>query len=325
LPGISEKTRLDVVRAAEMLAYVPSEAGRSLSTRQTRAIGVVTAELTNPFFPELVEPMRAEFEKLGYRVLLIPDSTEMPLEIDRLADGTLDGVILTTVMLGSQLPHRLASRGIPFVLVNREVDGIQADAVVVDNRLGGRLAASLLADLGHVKVAAILGPLDTSVGRDRGLGFREGLSDRGVALPPGRVHSGPFTYQTGYDATIDLLDAAEPPTAIVCGNDVIAFGACNAAASRGLVPGRDLTIIGFDDIAMSAWDVFQITTVSGDLQGMAETAVRLLIERISSPERAAERVTLTPTMVLRGTHAPPARRESSDGPSPVALVVATEP
>jgi LacI family transcriptional regulator len=305
LPGISEKTRLQIVRAAEMLAYVPSEAGRSLSTRQTRAIGVVAAELTNPFFPELVEPMRAEFEKLGYRVLLIPDSTETPLEIDRLADGTLDGVILTAVMLGSQLPHRLAARQIPFVLANREIDGIQADTVVVDNRLGGRLVASLLADLGHVKVAAILGPLDTSAGRDRGIGFKDELSDRGIALFPDRVRSGQFTYEAGYGSTIELLDAPQPPTAIFCGNDVIAFGACNAAAARGLVPGRDLTIIGFDDIAMSAWDLFRITTVSGDLVGMAETAARLLVKRITSSGGPAERVTLTPKLVLRGTHAPP--------------------
>jgi LacI family transcriptional regulator len=305
LPGISAKTRIEIERAAEMLAYVPSEAGRSLSTRRTRAIGVVAAELTNPFFPELVEPMRAEFERLGYRVLLIPDSSEAPLEIDRLADGTLDGVILTTVMLGSQLPHNLAARQIPFVLANREIDGIDADTVVLDNQLGGQLVASLLADLGHVRVAAILGPPDTSVGRDRGIGLRQGLSDRAIALLPSRVRSGPFTYEAGYRSTLDLLATPEPPTAIFCGNDVIAFGACNAAAARGLTPGRDLTIVGFDDIEMSAWDLFQITTVNGDMVGMAERAAQLLIQRIESPGSLPQRVTLAPRLVLRGTHAAP--------------------
>ncbi|MCU1478473.1 MAG: LacI family transcriptional regulator [Subtercola sp.] len=305
LPGISEKTRLQIQRAAEMLAYVPSDAGRSLSTKRTRVIGVVSAELTNPFFPELVEPMRAEFERLGYRMLLIPDSSENPLEIDRLADGTLDGVILTTVVLGSQLPHRLAARKIPFVLANREIDGIQADTVVLDNQLGGKIVASLLADLGHEKVAAILGPADTSVGRDRGTGFQQGLSERRIALLPERVRNEPFTYSAGHKATIELLAAAEPPTAIFCGNDVIAFGACNAVASLGLIPGHDITIIGFDNIEMSDWDLFRITTVNGDLKGMAENAARLLIRRIASPDGAPERITLEPELILRATHAPP--------------------
>jgi LacI family transcriptional regulator len=305
LPGISEKTRAQIQRAAEMLAYVPSEAGRSLSTRRTRAIGIVAAELTNPFFPELVEPMRVEFERLGYRVLLIPDSSEHPLEIDRLADGTLDGVILTTVMLGSQLPHRLAARHIPFVLANREIDGIDADTVVLDNPLGGRLVASLLADLGHVNVAAILGPADTNVGRDRGIGFQQGLSDRGIALRPDKVRTGPFTYLAGHQATTELLTAADPPTAIFCGNDVIAFGACNAAAALGLIPGRDITIVGFDNIEMSDWDLLRITTVNGDMEGMAKKAAGLLVRRIDSPGTTPERIILTPKLILRGTHAPP--------------------
>jgi LacI family transcriptional regulator len=249
--------------------------------------------------------MRAELEKVGYRVFLIPDSSETPLGIDRLADGTLDGVILTTVGFGSQLPHSLASRKIPFVLANRQIDGAEADTVVVDNQLGARLVASLLADLGHVRVAAILGPPETSSGRDRGIGFQEGLSDRGITLPPSRVRRGPFTYRAGYSSASELLAASEPPTAIFCGNDVIAFGACNAAATRGLIPGRDVTIIGFDDIAMSAWDLFRLTTVTGDLGAMAASAVRLLIQRINSADHPPERVMLTPKLILRETHAPP--------------------
>jgi LacI family transcriptional regulator len=119
------------------------------------------------------------------------------------------------------------------------------------------------------------------------------------------VLRGPFTYQAGYSSAIELLAASEPPTAIFCGNDVIAFGACNAAATCGLIPGRDVTIIGFDDIAMSAWDLFRLTTVTGDLGAMAASAVRLLIQRINSADHPPERVMLTPKLILRETHAPP--------------------
>jgi LacI family transcriptional regulator len=303
---MSEATRNRIMEAARALSYVPSEAGRSLSTKATKRIGVVSAELTNPFFPQLIEPMREGLEKRGYRTLLITDRAENPLEIGLLADGSLDGVILTTATLGSSLPHELASRRIPFVLVNREIDSIAADTCVMDNRSGAEQVAQLLIRLGHRRVGAIFGPQETSTGRDREVGLRAGLSEVGVSLPRNLTRRGPFSYETGHRAMRELLDNPTPPAAVFCGNDVIALGAHSAAIGRGLRLPRDLTIVGFDDIAMASWESFGLTTVRCDFTAMAEAAVGMLLKRIKQPSLPHQRQVLSPRLVLRGTHGPPA-------------------
>lgn len=303
--GVSEATRQRVVESATVLGYVPSEAGRSLRTRTTRRIGIVAPELTNPFYPELIEPLRACLDARGFRAALITDRDENPVVLSSLADGTLDGVILTTSLLHSQLPADLLARGIPVVLVNRELDDTEADRCVIDNIAGSRAVAQLVADLGHRRVAGIMGSRTTSTGRDREIGFRRGLRSRGIGLPAAMVHRGPFTVATGFAAMSALLDADPPPTAVFCGNDVLALGAFNAAVQRGVRIPQDLTLIGYDDIDMAQWQVFRLTTVRVDLRALAASAVDLLLRRLREPSRPAERVVLPPELILRGSHAAP--------------------
>lgn len=304
-PGMSAATRERIERAARTLSYVPMETGRSLATRATRRIGVVSAELTNPFYPELVEPLRAQLDRRGYRILLIPDSRAAPVAIERLVDGSLDGVILTTTVLDSSLPRRLADLGRPFVLLNREIDDALADTCVVANRTGAAQVARFIAELGHRLIGAVLGPADTSTSRDREAGFRSELIAQGLTLPRQMVRRGSFTYETGRAATLSLLDLPTPPSAIFCANDVLALGALNAAATRGVAVGAELTVVGFDDIALAAWDMFRLTTMRCDLTALADTAVELLTRRIEDSQLSTQRVVLPARLVRRGTHGPP--------------------
>ncbi|WTW99003.1 LacI family transcriptional regulator [Streptomycetaceae bacterium NBC_01309] len=302
VPGVAPETRERVLSAAKALSYVPSETGRSLATRATRRIGLVADDLTNPFYPELVEPLRDRLEQAGYRALLVSDRVDDPVEADRLADGSLDGVVLTTTETGSTLPHELVRRGVPCVLANREAAGLSADTCVVDNQLGGAQVAGLLASLGHRRIGAVFGPASTSTGRDREAGFRAALGERGIPLPGESVRRGPFTHDAGRAAVGELLALSDPPTAVFCANDVVAMGACSAAAALGVRVPDGLTVVGFDDIAMAGWDVFGLSTVRGDLTVMADEVVRMLLARIADPERPAERVVIAPTLVLRRSH-----------------------
>ncbi|KUI35722.1 LacI family DNA-binding transcriptional regulator [Mycobacterium sp. GA-2829] len=301
VPGIAPETVARVREAAEALAYVPSEAGRSLSTRQARSVGVFTEDLTNPFYPALVEPVRKKLEERGFRTILLtePDAAGAA---DSLPRGVIDGAIIATAHLRSRLPADLRARGVPFVLVNRSVDGVDCDRSTVDNIAGGRLAAEFLCELGHRNVAAIFGPPDTSTGRDRELGFRQGLSQRGLNLPESSVRRGAFTFETGYDGVARLLRRRRRPTAVFCGNDVIALGALNAARAQGCRVGEDLTVIGFDDIAMASWELVDLTTVRCDVTSMAQTAADLMVDRITDPESPFREVILEPLMVVRGSH-----------------------
>ncbi|WP_326824332.1 LacI family DNA-binding transcriptional regulator [Streptosporangium sp. NBC_01756] len=302
---VSAETRRRVLEAAAALDYVPSEIGRSLSTRATRRVGMLVTDLTNPFYPNLLAPLHDELERRGYRMVLFTERQDEISVVERLIDGSIDGVVLTTSLAASGLPYELMRRNRPFVFLNREVYGVEADACVVDNRLGARLAAEKLIQLGHRTIAAIFGPEETTTGREREAGLRESLAEHGVGLPGSLSRRGPFDFATGYRAMTELLREPVRPSAVFCANDVIAIGAYNAAHRAGLSIPADLTIIGFDDISMASWDVFRLTTVRHDLVAMARNAGNLLVDRIELPDRPVRRIVMEPSLTLRHTHAPP--------------------
>ncbi len=300
-PDISPATRARVRAAAAELHYVPSQLGRSLSTRTTRRIGIVAAELTNPFYPALLAPLHRELADAGYRAILVTADPAAPVAVDALVDGSVDGVVLTASAVDSGLPTVLAGHRVPVVLLNRETDGPGPDACVPDNAGGAAAVADLLTGLGHRRIGVLTGPTSISTSRDRLAAFRAALP----GLDPALVVSGEYDPAAGAAGLATLLDRPEPPTAVFCANDVIAIGALNAARRRGVAVPAELTVVGFDDIPAAGWDVLDLTTVQVDLTAMAAAAVRLLLRRLAAPAAPVERVVVPVRPVLRGTHAPP--------------------
>jgi LacI family transcriptional regulator len=194
------------------------------------------------------------------------------------------------------------------VLLNRAVDDPAVDACVSANADGARAVAAELLGLWHTRIGAIFGPRRTSTGRDREDAFRAAFADRGAALAGTHVRHGEFSYDTGHAAFAELMTAVERPAAVFCANDVIAIGAICAARRLGVdVPG-DVTVFGFDDIAMAAWDVFRLSTVRQDLPRMAEAAATLLAERRDDPALPPRRIEIPARLVLRCTRARATRR-----------------
>lgn len=301
MTGVAPETVQRVRAAADQLGYIPSEAGRTLSTRKTGTIGIVSAELTNPFYPELVQPIRDELEASGYRTLLIPDSSDAPLQAARLCDGALDGVVLTTSFAHSALPQQLREYGLPHVLANRLVEGSDADSCAFDNSDGAQLAAAHLIERGHRHIGMISGPLETSTGREREEAFLTALAARGVQVRDDHRHRGDFTFASGYKGAFRMLAAPTPPTALFCGNDVVALGAINALKERGVTAGSDVAVVGFDDIPMAAWPVFDLTTIRCDRATMAKESVRMLMRRLESLEHSSDHVVIPVHLIQRGS------------------------
>jgi LacI family transcriptional regulator len=214
-------------------------------------------------------------------------------------------VVLATSRLESTVPRSLGARGIPFVLLNREVDGLVSDAAVVDNVGGAALLADLLVELGHQRIGAVLGSDWTRIGRDREQGFRRGLAAHGCALSERLITRVPFGFDEGGKAVQVLICQEEPPTALFCANDVLALGALDGATSLGVRVPDDLTVVGFDDITLAAWACFALTTVRCDLPRLAAVAAELLLRRIADRREYHHRVVLPAELVLRGTHASP--------------------
>jgi LacI family transcriptional regulator len=281
-PRVREDTRRLIEATAERLGYRPSWADLAPAVRPTRAksIGVVASDLTNPFFPSLLNPVHDELQLMGYRFVLFAERTDLPTGQEALLsllNSSIDGVLITTATLDSHLGAALAERDLPIVLLNRYVDGMDVDRVTADNHHGGETAARHLLELGHRTIGVIRGPANTSTSRDRHAGVLAGFAGSGVTL---LEREGPYSHQSGYQNARELLRLPDPPSALLCGNDIIAFGAIDAVKSLGLdVPG-DVSVLGFDDVPMASWEVFQLTTVHQPLSEMARTAARLLVERI---------------------------------------------
>jgi len=308
-PRVADATAALVQATARRLGYVPDPAGRSLSTRRTRTAAIVVADITNPFYPELVEALHEELGRAGYRAVLLNERTDARHDAGvaaLLRGGAVDGAIVATATLDEATRGLLADEPAPIVLLNRTVDGVQRDVVVSDNRGGGALAAELLAGLGHERIGVISGPAATSTARDRDAGFAEALRERGIALDSELRRVGEYAHRSGYQWCLELLALPRPPTAIFCGNDVIALGALDAARRRGVAVPERLSIVGFDDISLAGWESFRLTTVRQQLAAMAHEAARTLVWRIDAADDEPPRRSVFPTeLIQRATTAPP--------------------
>jgi LacI family transcriptional regulator len=302
-PRVAPATRDKVRRVAASLNYVPSQRGRALATRQTGRIGVVIGDLGNPFYLQLLDLLQGAFAAASLRMVVFTDD-DRELEPGQLLDGSIDGAVLTTTLLDSPLSGALTEHGLPIVQLNRHDDSPAADVVGSDNQAGAAAAADELLALGHDRIGAIFGPSGTSTGRDRRRGFIEALDRHGIALAGAQMREGSFSFETGHSGLRGLV-AGVNPTAIFCANDVIALGALNAARGLGIAIPGELTIIGFDDMRMSSWEMFSLTTVSQNMDQLVERAVELLRLRIQSPGAPAQRITVETELVRRGTHGPP--------------------
>jgi LacI family transcriptional regulator len=306
-PRVAPATRARVLDAARRSNYTPNLAARSLITRRTRTVGVVVSDITNPFYPELLEILHNEFALADYRTFLINERTDAHLEqhvAELINGGAVDGLVYVSAVLGTPLPGRGVSAR-PIVLLNREIDSTTVDAVVSDNRGGGRAVAEALVRMGHRRIALIAGPENTSTSRDRELGFMEQLKSSGIPFDEQMRRVGQFSHHSGYQWCLDLLAADTRPTAVFAANDVIAFGALDAARRIEIRVPEELSIVGFDDIDMAGWEGFSLTTVRQPLPEMARAAAHLLMERIASDDGLPPRRRVFPVeLVHRDTLAP---------------------
>ena len=309
-PRVREDTRRRVDAAARKLGYVPNSLAAGLVSRSTRTVAVIVSDLGNPFFPALLTPIYDELQLMGYRVVLFTERTDIPTgqeTLRRLLDRSIDGVLVTTATLDSRFAGELQHRGLPMVLLNRYIDGMDVDRVVSDNRGGAVIGGRHLIDLGHRRIAAIRGPSNTSTSRDRLEGLQEALAEGGAPLDPALVREGTYSHQSGYQHARELLRLPDPPTAIVCGNDVLAFGALLEAQRLGIEVPKSLSIVGFDDLELANQLAPPLTTVQVPTESMWRLAADRLMAALRG-DAAPERTVLDVQLVVRGSTGPPPRR-----------------
>jgi DNA-binding LacI/PurR family transcriptional regulator len=275
--SISPAMRAKIVQAADQLGYKPNAIARSLITRRTNIVGIVMANLTNPFYPEVLEQLTMRLQGAGRQTLLfnVPPGKDVDDELPLLLQYQVDAVIITSATVSSAMARTCAERGTPVVLFNRYVPGAAVAAVACDNVEGGRAAAEHLVGLGHTKPAFVAGRIDTTTNLDRERGFVERLNELGVALHA-RDGGDEYTYESGYAAALRLIGRPEPPDAIFFANDILAIGGIDALREAGVRVPDDISIIGFDNIPVAGWAPYSLTTLRQPVHEMVELTVEML-------------------------------------------------
>jgi DNA-binding LacI/PurR family transcriptional regulator len=298
-------TRERVLTAAHRLGYEPNDLARSLHGKATGTIAVLVPDITNPFFPELVNGVQEVANAHGRLLLLCQTSENTAIAVQELLHlrrKRVDGVVLVGGLAGGEdLSSALA--GMPVVTVDRDTTIDGAWVVRSNHRLGGRLATEHLIELGHERIAHISGPMGLSVAQDRSDGYREALEEAGLAYDESLVVEGDFLEQSGYDALRTLRRRRREFSAVFCGNDMMAIGALRALDEVGLTVPQDVSVVGFDDIHLASYLRPGLTTVHQPIQTLGRRAAELLIGPAMDSQEPASEV-LDVHIVRRQTSAP---------------------
>lgn len=307
-PSIPGVTRERVLEAASRLGYVYHRGAASLRGGTTRTVGVVVNDITNPYFAETVALIQQRLTAAGRFSFLCNTGEDLTVQssfVEKMREYNVDGIIMSPAEgTDPQWLHRLSDAGMPVVLFSRSVD-TGVDSVIPDNVGGMRLAMEHLVELGHRRVAMVGANQRNSTGTGRLEGYLKAL--KVARLPEDRrliKYSLP-SRDAGFKAARELMELTERPTAIVCFNDVLAFGVMLGLRSLGLSPGADISVVGFDDIAETSLWQPALTSIKVPIGALAEEASQLLLTRVGQPKPAsAARILLPVSIAIRETTGP---------------------
>jgi DNA-binding LacI/PurR family transcriptional regulator len=278
----ADSTRRQVLDAAKELGYVPNQVARSLRTRKTRMIGLLIGDVENSFYSSIAKHVESVTKEAGYHVVLCNSDDDAESEREHLTlleSMRVDGLIVTPTKKNRRHLARVM-HDVPIVQVDRQVEGLGADAVVVDNEGGAFSAVSHLIDAGHSRIAILTGELDVATASQRLAGYRRALSEHGISIQESLIKSGSFHREHAIEDATELIRASPAPTAIFAANNILAEGTLMALEQQGLrVPG-DVSVVGFDDVQWMSMVDPPLTTVRQPLADMARTAAELILRRL---------------------------------------------
>lgn len=301
---ISDATRQRVLKRMRELNYQPDWIARSMATGRTYLVGLALPDLMHSFFAEIAMAVSRKLQPLGYQVLIAnseedPESEERNLEA--LTARKVDGLIIASAQHHGnvKLFEALAKSGIPYVLVDRLLPGVEANYVGVRDDELGAIATEHLIGQGARRIAHIRGPA-VSTGRGRLKGYRRALEHRGIKFRPKYVVSGDFGDSGGYQAMLQLLELRPRPDAVFCYNDPVAVGAIKAVLEAGLAVPEDIAIIGAGNVHYSDLLRVPLSTVDQSSSAIGERAAEVLIECMNAKKAPAiRRIFIRPRLIVR--------------------------
>ena len=304
-PSISEPTRKKVLESMNELGYVYDRIAANLRSQRSTTMGIIITDIANTFFADLFKGIQNELERDGYTGIL---GTTFDLEhkqerlISTMLEHRVGGIILVPVSgSGQETVERLKKYDIPVVIAVRELQTDDFDYVGADYNLGSRMAISHLIDKGHKRIAFIGGRMESATWTERMRGYREIHKERNLPVDESIILPGSTTKNGGIETVQTLLKQSSDklPTAIFCFSDLVAFGVILGLRQAGLTPGKDIDVVGFDNVPESEIVYPPMTTVSSFANLTGTEAAKLLHRRLTDRDAKRERVIIRPELIVR--------------------------
>ena len=309
-PLISEKTREKVVRAMRELGYHPDLNARNLARKEIGILGLVLPRAAeelfqNHFFPEVLRGITSAARKAGFDLLLSSGATakEEREAVLRLVDGRrCDGVILLVSRTDDMLMRELEKRSFPAVVIGKPLNNYRVGFVDNDNIAAGFEVTNYLLQKGHRSIGLIVGALSLVVNLDRLEGYKKALQERGLPFDRRYVVSVDFSEEGGYRGVYELKERIPKlPSALVCADDLQAFGAYRALRELGVKVPEDVSVIGFNNVHLSGYVTPPLTTVDIHIYELGEKAVELLVKLIREGMNEAAKIIIPVTLIERNS------------------------
>jgi LacI family transcriptional regulator len=309
VPTVSPVLAQRVWKAINELGYYPNTQARALVSGRSRIFGLVVSELTNPFFPEIVQFFETIAVKHHYEILLastMNDSEQMKNSVRRMIERRVEGVAIMTFGMEDVLLEDLRLRGIPLVFVDVGTNRPRISNIRIDYLAGIRQAVEHLAALHHQRIAFISGPHTLKSAQARQAAFLQSMKGSGLVADSALIVEGDHTMEGGRSACEKLLAMRSRPTAVICSNDMTAFGVMRKSYEVGVSIPRDLSVVGFDDVRFAQYILPPLTTVQmsqAELARLAFEALRAEVAR-EKPRPSGSQYELKTNLVVRESTAP---------------------
>ncbi len=306
-PEVSDETKKRIMKIALEMGYQPNAIAQGLVKKETKTVGLIIPDITNPFFPEVARGIEDAAVEAGYTIFLCNTNWNAQREeryFDVLIQKQVDGLIIGPS--SEEVSHlgKVLASGIKTVFISRAINHTNGTSIIIDNILGAKQAVEYLIQRGHQRIAFIGGQEDISTNRERLQGYTQALNNNGLALDESLIKTGSFKRDSGYFIMNQILksDDCNRPTAVFAANDLLALGVIQAVKENGLsIPG-DVAVVGFDDIEFASLPEIQLTTVSQPKYDMGKLAFSTLMELIRGGGYSSGRkILLDPVLVIRHT------------------------
>jgi LacI family transcriptional regulator len=302
VPTVDPQLSKRVWRVVEELGYYPNTQARSLVSGKSRIFGLIVSEITNPFFPEIVQSFEDIAVQNDYEILLsstVHDPKRMDLAVRRMIERRVDGVAILTFGMEDSLIEHLRFRKVPLVFVDVGPKVAGVSNIRIDYQGGIRQAVQHLAALRHVRIAFIAGPAHLKSAQARKSAFEQSMAEIGLSVPSGFIALGDHTMEGGIEVLPTLTSLPEPPTAVMCSNDMTAIGVMRKAYDSGIEVPRGLSVVGFDDVRLTEFTIPPLTTVQMSQSELARLAFNALMHETEHSAEVGPEYVLHTRLVLR--------------------------